>query len=386
MAVSNVVGYLFVLLVSRALGAERFGGLSALSAWGIVLSVPAGALQVIVARHVAAGREVASMRRMCWRLGAALATVTIAATPLLVHRFGLQSWWSVLWLGLTLVPMTLTGLAQGILLGAGRLRDLAVLYLLGGFGRLTVGMLAAAVGASVAQIFALLLVAAGVSAGWGLLRAARVRTADDGPPAGVALELARSTVSLGAFIALTNTDVILARALLDTHASGGYALASTFARAIGWGTQFVALLVVPRVQRGVGAGRALARASVVVVTMGLAATGVLAVAPGWWIRLAGGPDFTPYAHLVVACAALGTVWALAQVWLFADMARGDTVLGRLTWAVVVGQVIAVRLWWHERPGELIAVFAAGATTIVVVACAREFRSRGTARARAARLP
>ena len=63
MALANVLSYVFVLVLSRALGPADFGGFSALSAYGIVLSVPAGALQVIVARHVAGAPPRAAPKR-----------------------------------------------------------------------------------------------------------------------------------------------------------------------------------------------------------------------------------------------------------------------------------------------------------------------------------
>ncbi|GAA3548069.1 hypothetical protein AFL01nite_26640 [Aeromicrobium flavum] len=367
MAVANVLSYVFVLILSRALGPGDFGGFSALSAYGIVLSVPAGALQVIVARHVAGAPPHSRGLRTALVVGVALAVATIVAAPLLAHAFRLETTWSVVWLGLTLVPMTLTGAFQGILLGRGRLGALSAVYVATAAGRLAAGAGGASLGLTVAQVFALLLVVAALVAVLGAALCRADLTLDDDRRLGT--ELVRATMSLGAFIALTNVDVTLARAYLDDHDSGGYALAATFGRAMGWGTQFVALLLVPRMQ-GAGAGRSFRRSLGLILALGLAGVAVIAVAPSFWIRLAGGAEYAEFGPLAIACVALGVLWALVQVSLFAEMGLDSAWLGRFTWAVLALQSAAIVLWFHDSPYELVAVCAAGAAVIVAAALAR----------------
>ncbi|MBC9224829.1 hypothetical protein GL325_00710 [Aeromicrobium sp. 636] len=367
MAVANVLSYVFVLILSRALGPSDFGGFSALSAYGIVLSVPAGALQVIVARHVAGAPPHSRGLRTALVVGVALAAATIIAAPLLADAFRLDTTWSAVWLGLTLVPMTLTGAFQGILLGRNRLAALSAVYVATAAGRLAAGAGGAALGLTVAQVFLLLLlVAVGVAA----LGAALCRsdlTLDDDRRLGT--ELVRATMSLGAFIALTNVDVTLARAYLDDHDSGGYALAATFGRAMGWGTQFVALLLVPRMQ-GAGAARSFRRSLGLILGLGVAGVAVIAVAPSFWIRLAGGAEYAEFGPLAIACVALGVLWALVQVSLFAEMGLDSPWLGRFTWIVLALQSAVIVLWFHDTPYELVTVCAIGAAVIVAAALVR----------------
>ena len=51
MGVGNALSYVFVLVLTRALGTAGFGAYSALITLGIVLVIPAGAFQVIIARR-----------------------------------------------------------------------------------------------------------------------------------------------------------------------------------------------------------------------------------------------------------------------------------------------------------------------------------------------
>ena len=370
MALANLLSYVFVLILSRALGPSDFGGFSALSAYGIVLAVPAGALQVIVARHVAGSSHDSRGVRTALGVGVALAAATIVASPLLAHAFRLDTAWSAVWLGLTLVPMTLTGAFQGILLGRDRLAALSAIYVATAAGRLAAGAGGAALGLSVAQVFALLLlvaVAVAVLGAW--LCRDDLTLADDRR---LGAELIRATMSLGAFIALTNIDVTLARAYLGDHDSGGYALAATFGRAMGWGTQFVALLLVPRMQ-GPRAARSFRRSLGLILLLGLVGIAVIAAAPEFWVRLAGGAEYAEFGSLAVACVALGVLWALVQVSLFAEMGLDSPWLGRFTWFVVAGQCALVVLWFHDTPYEIVGVSALGAASIVGAALLRSRR-------------
>lgn len=362
MAFANVVSYLVVLALSRSLGPQDFGGFSALSAYGIVLAVPAGAFQVVVARRMSVDhRDMGGVRAAVW-VGAGLAAVTLAATPLLTEALRLDSRWAVVWLAVTLLPMTLTGAFQGLLLGRGRLAALSALYISIAVGRLAAVAVASTFVLGVSEVFALLLIATLLSAllGAGMCRHDLLR----GGRSPLWGELARAIASLGAFIALTNIDVPLARMYLPDYESGGYALAASFARAVGWGTQFVALLVVTRM-RGAQAVRSLRRAHGLVLLLGLAAVGAIALDPSWWIVLAGGARYAEFGTLAVACVALGVLWALVQVSLFAEMGRDSVRLGWITWAVVGLEIAAIAFWFHRTPYELLAVCGIGAVVVLV---------------------
>ena len=374
MGISNALGYLLVLMLSRTLGPADFGGYSALSTAGVLLAIPAGAFQVVIARRVSGADDTESTTGIRAALG--ISTVLFAGTavaaPALAAVFHLASGWSAVLMGAMLVPMTLTGCFQGILLGTHRLRALSLLYVVTALTRLAAALVAAIGGFSVTEVFAVMLAAAVVTA---LLGAVLCRSALHGATglapsgAGLAAEMLRSNSTLAALTALTSVDVILARHFLSQHASGGYALASTFGRAICWGTQFIALILVPRM-RGAGATRTLLKASGLVLAIGLLGLAVVSARPGFWVRVAGGTEYADYGHLAQACVLLGIAWALAQVWLFSEMASGEHALGLLTWAVVLIQVLAVTLVWHRSAVQIVAVCATCAGVVALAGLVR----------------
>ncbi|WP_325549226.1 oligosaccharide flippase family protein [Flexivirga sp.] len=365
MGMANALGYLVVMLLSRPLGPGEFGGYTALSTYGVLLAIPAGVFQVVVARRLSGDdpEGPTSAIRPALLIGLGCFAVTAALSPALAHWFHLPSFWAAVLLGGMLVPMMVTGCFQGILLGRGRLRTLSLLYLANALTRVVAASVCAFLSADVTGVFAAMLVAGAVTAGYGAWLC-RVDLAALPRTARLAGELIRSNSTLAAYVALTNVDMLLARHFLTPHESGGYALASTFARAMCWGTQFVALIIVPRMQ-GSRPTRTLLRASGVVAAIGVVGFGIVAISPQTWITVAGGPDYEQFGHLALLCVVLGVAWALAQVWLFSEMGSDTGVLGALTWAVIVVEILAIALVWHDSPTQVVWVCMAGAFVVAL---------------------
>ncbi|RNI24590.1 hypothetical protein EFY87_02415 [Flexivirga caeni] len=363
MGMANALGYVVVMLLSRPLGPGEFGGYTALSTYGVLLSIPAGVFQVVVARRLSGDdpAEPTSALRPALFVGCGCFVVTAAISPALAQWFELPSFWAAVLLGGMLVPMMVTGCLQGILLGRGRLRALSALYVVNAGTRVVAAACCAVIGADVTGVFAAMLLAGIATAAVGawLCRAelrALPRTAR------LARELVRSNSTLAAYIALINVDMLLSRHFLSAHDSGGYALASTFGRAMCWGTQFVALIIVPRMQ-GTRPTRTLLQASAVVTAIGVVGFGVVSISPQGWIEAAGGADYRQFGDLALLCVVLGTAWALAQVWLFSEMGSNTGWLSRLTWLVIAGEVVAISVHWHASPAQLVWVCMAGALIV-----------------------
>ncbi len=366
MGLSNALGYLLVMLLSRTLGPEDFGGYTALTTLGVLLAIPAGAFQVVVARRVAEGnpREQTTGLRLAVGVSLTLLGVTLVASAGLRDVFAVASVWSPILMGAMLVPMTVTGCLQGILLGSHRLRALSALYVVTAVTRLTAAVAAALGGFSVVQVFAAMLLAAIVTAGVGVALCRQELRTIGRTGHHLVGEMLRSNSTLAALTALTSIDVLLARHYLSAHDSGGYALASTFGRAICWGTQFIALIVVPRM-RDTDAHRALLKASGLVLGIGMFGLLVVSVSPGFWVRAAGGAEYADYGRVAQACVVLGIAWALAQVWLFSEMGAGKQLLGLLTWVAVAAEVATVALLWHSNAVQIVIVCTACAGFISV---------------------
>lgn len=382
MGVGNALSYAFVLVLTRALGPSSFGAYSALSTIGIVLAIPAGAFQVIIARRWSDADSRTSGVIAAAGSGLALTVVTAASAPVLRDVLHLGALGPTIAMSLMLVPMTVTGAFQGMLLGAGRLTALSALYIVTAGTRLVAAALCASLGADVTEVFAAMAVASLFAAlwGWWLCRDLLTRTRAHSPS--LLAEMLRSNSTLAAFTALTNVDVVLVRHFLDAHTSGGYGLASTFGRAMCWGTQFVALLIVPRMAKGAsgpkGAGATLWRAAGFIVGIGAVAMAVAAIDPELLVRLVGGPAYSGFGGLVVACLALGTLWALAQLWLFSQMAGNDATLGYVAWAAVAVEIALGWGWCHGSAAAIIILSASCAGVVVLVGAWRTHTHRVTA--------
>lgn len=390
MGLGNLLSYVFVLILTRALGPAGFGAYSALITLGIVLVIPAGALQVVIARRWAHPSLRSSGLGLAVRVGVALSVATMLASPGVDALFHLGGFEPTIAMAFMLLPMTLTGAYQGVLLGSGAIARLAALYVVTAATRVAGALGCAAAGANVTEVFVVMALTAWCAAAFGLWASRDALVGVGAGSDGLAREMWRSNSTLAAFTALTNVDVVLVRHFLAPETSGAYGLASTFARAMCWGTQFLALLIVPRLaalsasaahaDSGANTGatngtRALWRAAGFVVALGVTGcvVGSLLDADAV-IASVGGHAFDGNGSLVIACLALGTVWALAQLWLFSQMAGDDTRLGMLTWVMVAVELVAGWLWWHDSVWQIVTLAAACAGVVVV---AGAWRSRST---------
>lgn len=390
MGLGNLLSYVFVLILTRALGPAAFGAYSALITLGIVLVIPAGALQVVIARRWAHPSLRSSGLGLAVRVGVALSVATMLASPGVDALFHLGGFAPTIAMAFMLLPMTLTGAYQGVLLGSGAIARLAALYVVTAATRVAGALGCAAAGANVTEVFVVMALTAWCAAAFGLWASRDALVGVGAGSDGLAREMWRSNSTLAAFTALTNVDVVLVRHFLAPETSGAYGLASTFARAMCWGTQFLALLIVPRLAassasassvdsgantRATNGTRALWRAAGFVIALGVTGcvVGSLLDADAV-VASVGGHAFDGNGSLVIACLALGTVWALAQLWLFSQMAGDDTRLGMLTWVMVAVELVAGWLWWHDSVWQVVTL-AAVCAGVVVVAGAWRSRSR-----------
>ncbi|WP_312293502.1 lipopolysaccharide biosynthesis protein, partial [Dermacoccus nishinomiyaensis] len=246
MGLGNLLSYVFVLILTRALGPAGFGAYSALITLGIVLVIPAGALQVVIARRWAHPSLRSSGLGLAVRVGVALSVATMLASPGVDALFHLGGFEPTIAMAFMLLPMTLTGAYQGVLLGSGAIARLAALYVVTAATRVAGALGCAAAGANVTEVFVVMALTAWCAAAFGLWASRDALVGVGAGNDGLAREMWRSNSTLAAFTALTNVDVVLVRHFLAPETSGEYGLASTFARAMCWGTQFLALLIVPR--------------------------------------------------------------------------------------------------------------------------------------------
>jgi O-antigen/teichoic acid export membrane protein len=368
LGIANVLGYVFTLILTRALGPEQFGAFAAVNTLGLVLAIPIGTLQIIVGRR-APGHGIPGLR-LGFAVGLVLLALGLVATPLATSLFHLDSWRTTALAMANLVPMAVVGAVSGQVLGRNRLLALAAVTVTTAVLRVGAAVVVSVAGLDVDGVFASLLVAGLLACGpalWlarhelGELRRHLGR--------GIVLEVLRSSRTMSGLVLLSSADVLLARHFLPADDAGGYALAALLGRLVFWGTQFVALTIVPALHPTTQRRRILEGASLVLV-LGAAAAAVSLAAPDRLIRLFGGAAYGDAAGLLFWFTVLGTLHGLAQVLLYAEMALGGGWLGGLTWVVTVAAVAVVVLVEHAHAFRILAVFLVASLVVVLVGLQR----------------
>lgn len=371
MGTASALGYVFVLLVSRALGPSDFGGFSSLNSIGLALAIPAGAFQVMYASRVARRGAVAFDLRLPVIVGVGVCLATVVASPALAHVTRVDSALAPVLVGLGMPSLVLNGALMGGLLGMRRIGALALGYVVLGVSRVLAAATASALGAGLTGSLALIACASYLTTGylWWLCRG------DARLPWGAAADvrravqtLFRSNSSTGVLMALTTVDVVLARYVLSRVESGEYALVSTLGRSPIWVTQFLALALIPALVTS-GSRRSVLRAGGLVLGVCAVGMGVAAAAPDLWVGLLGGSAYRAGSDLLLPYLVLGTLLALVQVLIMAEMAQGRHLLAKVAWLAVVLQVVLCLTWARESPFQVlgVAILAAGLVVVAGVA-------------------
>ena len=380
MAAANLLGYAFNMVGARVLGPADYGALGALLGLVLIGSVAALALQAVVARQVAVTQAADGpspgarlLVRQGVRAGLAVGGVALLASPLVTYGLRLDGPAPALWLAAGLVPLTMIGMLQGYLQGTERFGALAVVFLVAAAGKVGGGLIglalvpsptAAMAGMAVCSVLAVLV-------GWRVVAAAAGSAPD--VAAGSVAELLAAGQSLLLLLALTNTDVLLARRFLDEHDAGLYAVGAVVAKGAYWLPQFVAVLAFPRLadpdRRRHAAGIAVA----LVFALGVLTTAVVAVAPRVVVLAVGGAEYAQLSGQVALFAAAGSSFALAQLLLYSRLATHDrqaSVSLIVGLAVLVGVVV---LWLHDSVTQIVAASMGVALFVCVVGLLAELR-------------
>jgi len=392
--------YAYNVAMAAVLGPAAFGALGALLALILLGSVPGIALQAMAARHTALlatdQRDQqalwSSLLRLAAWWGAALAAVTVAASPVLGAWLHLDSPAPVLALALALAPSTFSYTSQGMLQGREAFGAFITVGLVNAVVKLVAGLGLVAAGFGVSGAVAGAAVGTWLGAAVGVLLVRRSIVA--APPAGGAPRAAapaatalgrEATVAitglLGLFL-LTNLDVPLARHFLPAEASGLYALGAVVAKIAFWGPQFVTTLVFARLVTGGDRRRLLAGSAALIVASGaLLAVGLAALAAlGVALPLLGG-DYAAIGRALPLFAVLGCSLALVQLLLFEEIAASARRMGRVLALAAVLQAALISVAFHDSVGEIVGTALAAALALVAVGVVLASRRRGPVSAR-----
>jgi O-antigen/teichoic acid export membrane protein len=349
MGVMNVTTYGFVILAARLLGPAEYGALAAVMGVLLVVNVLSLGLQATGARRVSAAPERApeiehEVLSTSYRSALLLGFVVLVASPLITLVLHLDSWLPVALVGVTAVPLSIMGGQAGILQGERRWGPLAGIYLSMGLGRLIFGTIGVEIEPNTVGAMIGITIGAFVPTliGWLALRhpnRAHIRQAApvgrSGPRwerGGVLYETTHNSHALLAFFALSNADVIIARATLDEHQAGLYAGGLILSKAVLFLPQFVVVIAFPRMSsRGADKRMHLFSLGAVMLIGVVTILGVL-VLSSIAVVFVGGSQYSELEGQLWVFALLGTLLAMLQLMIYNIVARQRQRTVLLVWA------------------------------------------------------
>lgn len=332
MAVMNIATYGYTVLVAHLVGPQDFGAFSALMGVLLVVNVLSLGLQATGARRISASPESAAavegvVLRVSYLSAVALTLVLLALAPVLDAVLRLDSLSTAALVAVAAAPMTVMGGQAGVLQGERRWLPLASVYLAQGLGRVVLG-----VGFLLAwrsEFAAVLGVALGawlpVLVGHAALRRPRATVGSSPAPVAPAADLLRevggSSQALLAFFALSNADILLARAMLDDRTAGLYAGGLILVKAVLFLPQFVAVVAFPSMATRGADSNTLVKALVVSLALGTCGVAGTLLLPDVAVAFIGGADFAGVGDQLWLFALVGTLLSMIQLLLYAALAR-----------------------------------------------------------------
>lgn len=379
--VGSAASYLLSMFAARLMSVAAYGGLGAMLSVSIIGGTVALGAQAVGARRIAvAGHDAHHVRSAIGTLGYRSALAILVVGALLAWPLGLLFAVPGLAVFLTAagIAASLPGFsALGVLQGEERHHRYGLSYAAIGCLRAGGGIVALFIAPDVVSVCAGILVGnvlGTVAAVWisGLPRPERrVRVR-------LAKEVVETTTSLVGLYALANTDVLLARVFLDPHASGEYALGSLIAKIAFFLPAAVITVFFPKMASG-----SMRHAFLVAVglsaAIGAVATAACALLAGPLVWVIGGDKYSDFSSLAWVFALEGSLFAIAQVVLYAGFSSRARTMGVLTWAALAVQFAVVGFWLHGSVGQIVGATCAIAAVLVVVGIGVELRrGRGSA--------
>lgn len=379
-ATANVLSYVYTLLLSRSLGPAGYGAVAAVLAAGVIAAIPAIALQLVTARRMAfdpAHRDQMAREgvRLSMDVGLVLVVLMSLLSPALSLFLHLGGPLPVVLVALSLLPLTLTGAYQGVLLGGERYGRLSAALALTAAGRLMAAVIAVSLGWGIVGVLGATCVATGITAiAISHLSSVRIRDVLGTAVAPAVREFGRASATMSGLFVLTNVDVLLARHFLPAHLSGVYALGALFAKATFWGSQFVPLLFFPGLaKRDPGRRALLAKSAALTVTLGAACVAGAALLAGPVVDSVVGSRYSDAINWAWYFAVLGAFWALVQLLMLAGLTVPGRAQNTLLWSATSAEVLLISIALHHGIRQILAASLLAAALLLVTVIFVEVR-------------
>jgi hypothetical protein len=377
MMCGNLLAYGFSFALSHQLGSVGYGEIGTLLSLFLVAAVPAVAIQAVTARRIAAataadgGSPGARVRALSgplirWSLliGLAETALLLLLSPVLSAVLTAVSTAEVAWTACSVATYTLIAGYLGLAQGASRFRMFTALFVLTNGVKLVAGV---AVGAT---LHSPATVMGAVALSWVAICAfchvalgdlVTVRRLIQGD--GYLAELRRACWGMGAALVLSLLDGLLSAHYYNGATLGSYQAGALFTRAGYFGPQFVGILVYPKLAVPQTRRAALRVGAAASIGIGVAVTVLAAVAAGPVVSIAFGSHYTDGSSFSLESAAWiftlsGAVQALVQLAQLDAVARGSAAVGRLVLGAIAVELLAIVMFAHHSPMQLITTAAA----------------------------
>ncbi len=372
---ASATNYASNIIFGRLLPPASFGDLTALLALVVVITVPAGAAQTIVAERIASLRADGEEERVRYLIRHGLShlavlavlsgVVAAAAIPLIDELFDLQAVGAAIAVVPLLVVSMFIPFAWGLLQGLDRFIALGMLFFGAALSRIVFGAPWAAAGGGAGGALAGQAIgnALAVAVTLWLIRDHLIGRGTGAASSGLRRRPDARTLAAGwafiAFALLSNLDVVLAKVFLTPYESGEYAALATIGRIVIFLPSAVAVVMVPnvaRARREGTAGGVLRKATFVVLGTTLLAAAPIIAFPDLVMETMFGGKYVNAAGGVRAIAVAGVGLALLYLVVVYTVAIQDRRWVSVLTAAVALQVAAISML-HQSPTTVATVQA-----------------------------
>jgi len=332
-SLTNLLAYIFNILMGRMLSPASFGILISLQAMLVILTIAGNGMQTIVAKYAsyfdAVGQHGRANRVMTYSLqgvilfaGFITLVIVLVRSPL-AHFLQIASPVAVIVLALALIPTMVASIIYGFLQGLERFGVLGTLQVSVGILRIILGILFVYIGFDTVGAIAALPASAGIIALLALfllrafLRGTREQEEFDGKE--IFFYSSYVIITLTCFAILTNMDLIVVKHFFSPARAGQYAAAATLGKIIFFFPLAVARVFFPKSSRR----HALDQDTTNLVRLSLLAvavpSGLLTLAYFLWpsliLRLVLGDQYAVTGPLIGVLGVAMTLYGLINIWL-----------------------------------------------------------------------
>jgi O-antigen/teichoic acid export membrane protein len=374
---ASATNYASNLIFSRVLTPASYGDLTALLALLVVITVPTGAAQTVIAERVAGHLARGRLDRVRYLIRHAIAHVSVVAIvvgvlytlsiPLVVKVLDLQASSPAIALAPLVTLSFLLPVVLGTLQGMDRYFAFGTMLLAIALSRIVFGVPWALTpsggsgGAIAGQALGVAVVLAG--AAW-LLRGDLIRRGTGAATSGLRRRLDVRAVSASlafvGFAVISNLDILLAKLFLSSHDVGLYAALSTIGKLVLFLPAAVAVVMVPNAARvrhsSREAGRVLRIAAMLVVVTTVLAAVPAALQPNLVIRAMFGSNYLDAADGVLPIVCAGAGLALLYLLVVYSVAIEDRRWSMLLGGGILLQITGISLF-HDSPAQIALVQA-----------------------------